>query len=115
MPSNGPVAYFDIPTHDAERARTFWGGLFGWTFSEGNVPGYDMIGGSSPLAGLDATAGSGPVRVYFGVEDIVAAVRTVRGLGGHADEPVTLPSGRFSRCADDQGTAFTLWQDGARS
>jgi predicted enzyme related to lactoylglutathione lyase len=54
--------------------------------------------------------GSSP-RLFFGVADIAAGVARVRDLGGHADDPVAIPSGRFARCHDDQGTPFTLWQD----
>ena len=110
MPTNGPITFFDIPVDDAGKARSFWGDLFGWTFAADGFPGYEMIDGSTPRAGLDATSGAGPIRVYFEVDDIVAASAVVRDLGGEAGEPWTLPSGTLARCADDQGTAFTLWQ-----
>ena len=61
-------------------------------------------------AGLSGEGVAAP-RVFFTVDDLDEAVTTVRDLGGEADEPVTIPSGRFARCRDDQGTAITLWED----
>lgn len=106
----GEVVYFEIPVADPARAHAFYGGLFGWEFAPGNFPGYEMIPNASPLGALDASGGGGAPRIFFGVADIVTDVERVRDLGGRADEPVTIPSGRFARCHDDQGTPFTLWQ-----
>lgn len=113
MPSaaHGAISFFDVPVADADRARSFFGALFGWHFAAGNFPGYDMIPDATPPGGLDATGGAGAIRVYFQVDDIEAAVGRVRELGGTAADPVQLPSGRFAACADDQGTSFRLWQD----
>lgn len=107
----GRLAYFEIHVDDAERARAFYGSLFGWRFEEGNFPGYYMIPNASPLGGLDATGAEPYPRTFFSVKDIREAVERVRGLGGLADEPVEIPSGHFARCQDDQSTHFTLWQD----
>ncbi|MGL5818029.1 MAG: VOC family protein [Phycicoccus sp.] len=108
---NGPVTFFDLPVADAAKGRAFWGGLFGWRFMPGNFPGYDMIDGSSPYAGLDSTSGGGPIRVYFDVPDVEAARTRVVELGGEAGEAIQLPSGTMARCTDDQGTEFTLWRN----
>lgn len=108
---NGSVVYFELPTGNPETAQAFWGSLFGWQFESGNFPGYDMIPNATPLAGMDSSSGPAPIRVFFGVDDVVAAAAKVRGLGGEAADPVELPSGWFSRCTDPQGVAFTLWQD----
>lgn len=109
----GEVVYFEIPVDDAGRAHAFYGGLFGWRFAAGNFPGYEMIANASPGGGLDASGGGGSPRLFFGVDDIAVGVARVCALGGRADEPVAIPAGRFARCHDDQGTPFTLWQDGS--
>jgi hypothetical protein len=113
MPSADPgtLSYFDIPVADAAKAHTFWGGLFGWRPVPGNFPGYEMLPEARPQAGLDATGGVGSIRVYFQVANLDDAVRRVRELGGTADEPVHIPSGRFAECVDDQGVPFRLWED----
>lgn len=107
----GDVVYFEIPVADADRAHAFSGRLFGWEFAPGNVPSYEMIPNAVPAGALDASGGGGGPRRFFGRDDIAAGVARVRALGGHADDPVTIPSGQFARCRDDQGTPFTLWQN----
>jgi predicted enzyme related to lactoylglutathione lyase len=50
--------------------------------------------------------------MYFSVNDIEAAVLTVRQLGGTAEEPRPEEPGfgRFTACTDDQGVQFGLHQ-----
>ncbi|MBC8075534.1 MAG: VOC family protein [Chloroflexales bacterium] len=107
---DGALVYFEIPVADAARAQEFYGSLFGWQFAPGNFEHYFMIPNASPLAGLDGSGQEAGPRVFFGVDDIDAAVARVRALGGQADDPLMLLSGRFARCRDDQGTQFTLWK-----
>ena len=107
----GNVTYFEVPSTDIEATQRFWGSLFGWTFREGNFPGYSMIDGPTPLGGAPHDDSSRQPRVYFAVDDIDAAVDRVRELGGTADDPVTIPSGKFAHCVDDQGVEFSLSQE----
>lgn len=107
---NGNVTYFELPGSDIDTTQRFWGSLFGWRFSEGNVPGYSMIQGPDPMGGSPHGDPSRHPRIFFDVDDIAAAVARVRALGGTADDPVTIPSGSFAHCADDQGVAFSLSQ-----
>ena len=106
----GELAYFEIPTTDAEQAQEFYGRLLGWEFAQGNFPGYHMIPNATPYAGLSAGEESRHPRVFFAVDDLEAAGAMVASLGGEADEPVQILAGTFARCRDDQGTHFTLWQ-----
>lgn len=46
----------------------------------------------------------------FAVDDIEAAIATIRSLGGQASEVMSTPTGRFAHCRDDQGLAFSLFQ-----
>ena len=107
----GEIAYVEVPATDAAAAQRFYGQLFGWTCPPGNVPGYSMVDGVGFPAGLAGGDGSGVPRVFFAVDDVATGCARVRELGGHAEEPVSIPAGTFARCADDQGTAFTLWAD----
>jgi predicted enzyme related to lactoylglutathione lyase len=112
---NGEVSFFELGVGDADRAREFYGGLFGWEFAdEGsgatietpNIPG-----------GLHAgDAGASPY-LFFRVDDMDAAVARVRELGGElrdnlgGDDPDTVARfGRFAICRDDQGSTFGLHQ-----
>jgi uncharacterized protein len=105
----GDLVYFMIPVPDGDRAQAFYGGLFGWEFSPGNVPGGFNIENSTPPGGLyGGGKGNAPV-VWFEVEDIETGIARVRELGGEADEPQDIASGRMVSCRDDQGTDFNLW------
>jgi predicted enzyme related to lactoylglutathione lyase len=109
---NGEIIFFDLPGKDIEKTTRFWESLFGWTFKEGNFPGYSMIEGSSPMGGTPHGDASRFPKVYFSVDDIDAAIDTVRGLGGSAGDPVTIPAGTFVDCTDDQGVVFSLFAAG---
>jgi predicted enzyme related to lactoylglutathione lyase len=108
----GDLCYFVMPAADAGRAQSFYGGLLGWRFSPGNVPGGSNIEGVSPPGGMFEGGEGGP-ELYFMVDDLEAAIARVRELGGEADEPEPTHGGRFSRCQDDQGARFGIWAPAA--
>ena len=110
---NGRIVHIEIPADDTERAREFWGSLFGWEFQP--FPGAEYYlfrideqsGGA--ISGTDT--GQRGTRTYFDVEDVNAATARVRELGGDAGEPMPVPSqGWFVTCTDPHGNEFGLWQ-----
>lgn len=108
-PPAGDLVYFVMPAPDADRSRRFYAELFGWDFSPGNVPGGFNIEGPTPPGGLFGGAHGTTASVYFAVEDIDAAVATLRRLGGEAEDPHEVASGRIAACRDDQKVEFHLW------
>jgi predicted enzyme related to lactoylglutathione lyase len=104
------IVWFELSAKDTQRARDFYGGLFGWQFQPFEGPfEYHMTseGGGAIMAGA---GGSGPT-VYFGVDDIDAAVARVRELGGAAEDVQEIPGvGRYAHCTDTEGNAFSLYQ-----
>jgi uncharacterized protein len=115
MTMSGEPAFFEIGVEDAERARAFYGALFGWTFTAGPHGG-SMITTSTLPGGLHgADPGAAPY-LFFRVEDLDAAIARVRELGGTveglgADESdVERTYGRFTLCRDDQGSPFGLYE-----
>ncbi|MEP1975969.1 VOC family protein [Hyphomonas sp.] len=111
MTMSGNVTYFELPGTDITATERFWGTLFSWSFKEGNFPGYSMIHGPKPMGGASHDDASRHPRIFFAVDDIEAAVAKVRELGGTAEDPVTIPSGAYAHCTDDQGVAFSLSQE----
>jgi predicted enzyme related to lactoylglutathione lyase len=106
----GELSFFELGVADADRARRFYGELFGWRFAKDrgsietpNVPG--GVHGNDP--------GASPL-VFFRVNDLDAARDRVRELGGEAadeldNDPDTVARfGRFALCKDDQGSSFGL-------
>jgi predicted enzyme related to lactoylglutathione lyase len=108
QPAPGRIVYFAVPAPDAERAQAFYGGLFGWSFSGGNVPGGHQIEGADPPGGLSPEPGAAP-RFWLAVDDIEAAADRVRELGGQAGEPVEIGSGWMLAAHDPNGVELNLW------
>lgn len=99
------LGYFTLKVKDVGRAKAFYGALFGWEFE---VNGH--VRNTKFHVGLST---GGPVDVsfaYFKVADLEGTVARLGALGGTVQHRDTNPSGPNARCADDQGTVFTLWQ-----
>ncbi|MDI1437012.1 VOC family protein [Polyangium sorediatum] len=112
--------WINLMTPEAERARAFFGTLFGWTYREmPGVPGaqHILVGDRTAGALMDLSAPNMPpdippfIGVMVKVENADAAVAKVTSLGGSA-EPVfdMLDNGRMAQCADPNGAVFFVWQ-----
>jgi len=106
-----PLVFFEIGIPSGSRARTFYGGLFGWVFRE---MGGDNFAADTPAFGVGVHCNDPDALIvaYFTVPDIEASVRRVRELGGEAPEPGPEDQafGRFVECKDPQGVRFGLRQ-----
>lgn len=114
----GEVSFFELGAGDPEQARTFYGGLFGWTFDPGPSDGGGFVIGTPNVPGglHGGDAGANPY-LFFAVDDMPSAVARVRELGGTVDEidlggdeESVARFGRFQLCHDDQGSPFGLHQ-----
>jgi hypothetical protein len=113
----GEIAFLELGVEDVERARSFYGGMFGWSFAPGPSGHGFMIEGAGVPAGLHGgDAGAAPY-AFFLVDDMDAAVARVRELGGAVEEmdvegnaDMVARFGRFKLCRDDQGSRFGLHQ-----
>jgi predicted enzyme related to lactoylglutathione lyase len=112
----GKIVHFELLAADADRAQSFWSGLFGWQIGGSVMEGFDyrMFQAADDQGGAiypsEDKPGSGPV-VYFDTDDIDASVAKVRELGGTADDKQPVPSqGWFAACRDTEGNSFSLWQ-----
>ena len=111
----GTLVHFELLAEDAARARGFWTGLFGWSFSNPDIPGieYSMTRtGEGQGGAIYQVEGAerGPV-VYFDTDDIDASLEQVGALGGRAGEKQPIPHvGWFAHCSDTEGNPFGLFQ-----
>ncbi|HEV7208616.1 MAG TPA: VOC family protein [Mycobacteriales bacterium] len=107
----GDVSYIALAVPDAGLARAFYGSVLGWRFAPGHVEQQgnqvDAVIPQVGLAGGAAPASAGAV-LGFRVDDLAAAVATVRARGGDASDPRREPYGLVADCHDDQGLAFFL-------
>ena len=115
-----PLAWFEIMSPDADRARAFYTTLFGWKSEQPEgLDGYTLVDTvSEPLSvggGIGAAQEGGMppgLLVYFRVDDLGATIDTARELGGSTiQEPMTLPGdfGSVAVIADPDGNAVGLW------
>jgi predicted enzyme related to lactoylglutathione lyase len=117
------IVWFDIPADDMERAKKFYGSLFGWTIKP--FPGMedywhiDTSGADTSLdGGLMARKHPGqPITTYTGVPSVSKAMATVKKLGGKICKSKTaVPKmGYFAICEDTEGNTFALWEMNERA
>ena len=118
----GTPAWTDLMTPDRSAAKAFYGGLFGWEFTEtGPEHGHYVQAhvGGRPVAGIgEAPADQSPTSAawttYLAVDDIDAMTMRVTEAGGTALMPAIEIGdfGRMAVVADPAGATFGLWQAG---
>jgi len=103
--------YLVIRTPDLDRARAFYGELFGWEVQPGSLEGGGHVGNTRfPLGFAPPVAGGEATGVLFRVDDAEPFAQRVTELGGEVRARHEYPSGVSVECADDQGYRFDLWQ-----
>jgi uncharacterized glyoxalase superfamily protein PhnB len=104
----GDIGYVTLRVPDAERARRFYGALFGWTM-HGGPEGFH-IASITPPAGIQDRVETPDMRVFFRVDDIDSVVARIRELGGEVLSVANHDSGGNAECRDDQGLPFDLFR-----
>jgi predicted enzyme related to lactoylglutathione lyase len=115
--AHGALSWNELASPDIEGSTKFYGDLLGWTFDaiEGMDMPYSMIktaaGGSNGGIRPVMPPGSPPHwLVYFGVDDIDAAVAKVGELGGNTlAEVMDIGMGKIAVLQDPQGAVFALF------
>lgn len=113
----GTPVWYELMTHDPDAAEKFYKRVMGWKFEAmPGGPDVDYRVGSAKgktVAGVMRTPEHAQAMAdtwffYIAVEDVDAAVQTVRSLGGSVDiDPMDIPGvGRFAFCSDPQGARF---------
>ncbi len=105
--TDGKINWFEIPAANTDRARSFYGGLFGWTFQPFDDTGsYQMTDGGAVFQSEKKG-----VTVYFGTSDIAASIALIKSLGGTSEDAQEIPNvGHYATCRDTEGNAFGLFQ-----
>jgi predicted enzyme related to lactoylglutathione lyase len=121
------VVHFEIPADDVERAKKFYGELFGWKIEKINDPTpmeYWVVMTGRP-EGTNAIDGGmlkrqmpgQHVTIYVDVPSIDESTGKVKKLGGQVIVPKTaIPGmGYFAVCLDQEDNGFGLWQNDANA
>jgi predicted enzyme related to lactoylglutathione lyase len=115
------LAWFEVATDDPDTATSFYGELFGWTFSpfaDSDATGMDYrvaapAGGGAPFGGVAATGGAMPGHAifYIAVADVAATCAATEELGGKVVskelEPAAGPP--FAYLRDSVGSLFGIF------
>ncbi len=112
------IVWFEIPADNPERAKSFYGSLFGWKIEA--FPGVtdywhiDTGGGDdTPDGGLMRRKHpEQPITNYVAVSSVDESASKVEKLGGRICKPKTaVPHmGYFAICQDTENNTFALWE-----
>lgn len=113
------IVWFEIPADDVERAKSFYGALFGWKIEK--VPGmtdywHIDTGGSDDAPDGGVMKRQEPqqqgITNYIGVASVDESAAKVEKLGGKICMPKTaVPQmGYFVICRDPENNTFALWE-----
>jgi len=110
------VTWFEVHTPNPTDATEFYGGLFGWTFTdEAGGTYYDIrqVDGQAIGGGVANTGGEWPAQVIpcVQVSDVAGTCGRAGDLGGKVlAGPNQTPNGiTFAYLADRDGSAFGVW------
>jgi predicted enzyme related to lactoylglutathione lyase len=112
------IVWFGIPADNLERAKAFYGNLFGWNINP--FPGtqdywHIDTGGSddTPDGGLKKREHpQEPITNYVSVSSVAEYSKKIEKLGGKVCMAKTaVPQmGYFAVCQDTEGNAFGIWE-----
>lgn len=120
---HGDFTHIEIPADDTDRAKSFYGGLFGWDFQE--MPGFEGYHLFTTAAGQEGVGGaigergkSAPqqLRNYIHVDSIEATLPKVSELGGSVVEGKSEVPGQgwYAVFRDPEGNELALWESAPR-
>lgn len=113
------ITHFEIPADNIERASSFYGTVFGWTFHkwDGPMPYWLVSTGPKDQPGIDGGLmprehpGQGTINTVQ-VESLDLTVAAVQQHGGKVVVPkMAIPGvGWFCYCNDTEGNTFGVMQ-----
>jgi predicted enzyme related to lactoylglutathione lyase len=112
----GDVCHFELPVSDNERAKRFYGKVFGWQFQEDPQMHYVMIStpGKTVGGGFLSPTGGMPFKVtnYIYVESIDETLPRFKEMGGKLVKEKTEVGGAgyMLHFEDTEGNLLALWQ-----
>lgn len=121
------VVHFEIPADDVERAKQFYGSIFGWQLQDMPEMGYTIVQTTDvdeqtqlPTApgaingGMMQRTADTPVPVLtIDVDSVDDALKQVESAGGSVVRPRTeIPGlGTFAYFKDPEGNTLGLWEN----
>jgi uncharacterized glyoxalase superfamily protein PhnB len=103
---HGDVGYVSVWTPDADRARTFYGHVLGWTFE----PGSHQVTNSTQHIGLFSVPGPPTLFCCYAVTDLDGVRQSIVAGGGTVGEVTEEDFGTVLEATDYSGTAFAVYR-----
>ena len=117
------IVHFEIPADDLDRAKEFYGKLFGWEIKRFPGPAEYWMVSTTDQQGEKGVDGGmmarqhpqQPITAYFDVSSIDQHVAKIEGIGGQVVVSKTaVPGfGYFAVCLDTEGNSFGIWENDA--
>ncbi len=107
------IDYIEFPATDLEATKRFYGGAFGWRFTDWG-PDYVSFEDGRLTGGFRRSARAEPrgALVVLYALDLEAAAAAVRAHGGDiVKEIFSFPGGRRFHFADPGGNVLAVWSD----
>ena len=119
----GTASWVDLMTPDLERAKAFYGSVFGWTFDDGGpqMGHYNrVLVRGKQVAGMmgqseeEKKAHPSAWNVYFDTTNMQKSLAAVAEAGGMTvlNTQDVMDLGKMAFCVDPSGGSFGLWQAG---
>ena len=107
------IDYIEIPAADIERAKKFYGEVFGWSFVDYG-PDYASFNDGRLDGGLrkdSVGAGGGPLVIFYDakLEDKILKIK--KAGGKIVKEIFDFPGGRRFHFLDPDGSEFAIWSE----
>ena len=110
--ADNSINYIELPVTDIDAAKAFYGGAFGWTFTDYG-PTYASFAGAGIDGGLrleDSVSGTGGALVVLYHADLEGCLATVAQHGGDITAPIfDFPGGRRFHFLDPAGNELAVW------
>ncbi|MGI9484236.1 MAG: VOC family protein [Hyphomicrobiales bacterium] len=111
-PRDRSINYVELKVADIARAKKFYAGAFGWTFTDYG-PDYCEFSDGEMKGGFDATGApapsGGPLVVLYS-DDLDEIMEAVKAAGGKITVPVfEFPGGRRLHFTDPDGYELAVW------
>lgn len=114
MSDHHRIHYIELPATDLDAMKAFYGGVFGWTFTDYG-PSYAAFHGAGIEGGFDADTGRrkpsdmGALVVLYS-DDLPASLQSVEAAGAKITAPIfEFPGGKRFHFMDPSGNELAMW------
>lgn len=108
------IDYVELNVQDIERAKTFYGDAFGWTFTDYGPDYCEFQDGrlTGGFARSHTVTSKGGALVILFADDLDDVLASVEKAGGHISRPIfPFPGGRRFHFVDPEGYELGVWSD----